>query len=1229
MSYICISHAAADGAMAEKFFRELTGYGFNVHRIHENTPADKRERRFVESKLLLLLTSPAAEETASCVRDLRRAAGSGKPCVCITLADNALDRKYCAVESAIPLVAYPSADPEIPEECARAMFMHKLYIRHLAPLADLYAPARDPQDEGGRVIQTAVHAYAGDPEAQYALGCAYERGCGLPVIQEEAALWLSQAAEGDHTAAMIRMGELYLDGNGVEKDAGEALRLFSRAARLGDAAGQFAKGICCLYGYGLMKDPEMARRYFGAAAQEGYVPALYRMGLLYRDGLGVEKNDRKALHYLYRAATAQEQDPPLLYGKRFLPCVSNGRKRKYVCVTMRFMEQKKLSRLISKSRGADASADGFGITATEKSDTRRFCKTHCRSRRASYPEAQWLDSVTFKLETAQKGDYSYRHWCPSLAENALGLLLEQGSAADGRAPSPSAALFWYRRAAKRGYIGALIRLGDIYRSGRGLPKDLLQAVRLFHCAALQGSRRGQFAMGVCCERGEGIPKDGAAAVVWYESAAKSGYAPAQNNLGGCYEYGIGVQEDLLSAVEWYTKASAEGEPNATCRLGLCYENGRGVAQSPEKAFRLYENAAKYGHPVALYRLALYYDRGFTLPTQVAYAAHLYERSAKGGLGDAAYAMALCCEEGRGVAKSPEGCLSWLKLASERGSVQGSYELGMLYYEGRAAIRNLKAAERAFRLCVAAYEAMHMRAREDGDRLYPMDGISVTEAAGKAWYMLGYLCVCGQRIPEAKAYFERSALLGCGEAMTALGDLHAYGYLASDAAEASGKCDRDILAAYEAAAKTKQIEALLSLATRYESMAADAAARGEDALAKQKRTAAFECLRKASDEGSVYALVGVAGCYWMGYGVQKNKNQAFDILKRLGEGQVLGRDGSPKRNTLSDLWFGDLCRIAVDKESVSEQNQALLAKKAYQAYTRATSEPYVDTEGAMYVLPARREQRRISEGKAKAEAQYRLAVLCMTHFQRKVSVGEVMAHLGEAVLAEHSAALDDLTRLYIWEKHCKNENKTAPQGKKFGRGRVADPAAEADFLWNFGSVYYGTLRLLPEPFRVSPPVAASKGAWEALPELLKTPLTPTLRAEALNHLGDRYFYGQDMPEDHAAALACYRRAAATVQPRGEAVSGGIVWAQYSLGYCLLHGIGTHKDAREAVRFLTKAAKYHGEAALCLAECHLDGIGVDRKDRLEALKYYRRAHKFGIPNMEDTIRRLEAELREENE
>src|SRR5207237_5798999 len=55
------------------------------------------------------------------------------------------------------------------------------------------------------------------------------------------------------------------------------------------------------------------------------------------------------------------------------------------------------------------------------------------------------------------------------------------------APAPQrdlkAATGWYQRAADRGHAGALNNLGTMYYDGRGVPKDLAEAFRLYSAAA--------------------------------------------------------------------------------------------------------------------------------------------------------------------------------------------------------------------------------------------------------------------------------------------------------------------------------------------------------------------------------------------------------------------------------------------------------------------------------------------------------------------------------------------------------------------------------------------------------------------------------------------------------------------------------------------------------------------------------------------------------------------------
>lgn len=1226
MSYLCISHATDDQVLAERFCRELKKYGYQHVRIHENTAKEERDRLFSESVMVIVLTSPAAAAVGTCASDIRRAAGSGKPCVCVSLSENELNTRYCGSEDAVPMIPYPAGDTDTPDERAEALFVHRLYVRRLSRLAHCFSPSRCVDDAYGRAVTNGYKAHKGDVEAQYALGQAYAEGIGLPVLESESAYWIGLAADAKHLDALIRMGELRIDGEGVEQDQGEALRLFSAAAHLGDPRGQFARGICCLYGYGVMKDPEMAFRYFKAAAREGYAPAHYRLGLLYRDGLGVVADRKKAIRHLYIAAVGQKDIPPYLYGDRMAPRHVSGKrqKQKFVCVSMRFMRQKKLDRVLNAHISE-------GLT---EGSMKRFARTPVRAERARYPEDEWLNHPPASRSAPRKCDYSHQSWNPALAESALGRLLALGSVKDGISPAPCAALAWYRRSVLHGHVGAVFRLGDAYRGGCGVPRDPFQAVKLFHRAAEMGSRRGQFALGICYERGEGVERDPKEAVRWYELAAKGGYTPAQNNLGGCYEHGMGVATDYAAAVEWYTRASAEEEPNATCRLGLCYENGRGVTQSYERAFHLYETAARHKHPYALYRLALYYDRGITVDPQVAYAAHLYERAAMGGVGDAAYAMALCCGEGRGVRKNPQESMEWLKMAVKLDSVRGCYALGMAYYEGKNLVRNKQAAERAFTRAVEIYRSMHLRNREDADRIIPTDGLTLTEAVGKAYYMLGYGLVCDDHQYEKALYhFKQAAALECGEAMTAAGDMYAHGLLDAGGPEEN---ERAATTAYEAAATRDQTDALLSLAIRHEQAGKQAEAEGKPEEAQYRRESALRALTKCAKLGDPFALVGLAGCYWLGYGTPKNRNTAYDYLRRANGAETGEERWSPveKNNTLAALWLGDLYATApVSGAKISDRDACHRA--ACDAYVRAIEAPFSDGDRGRYLLPVRRQRRRSLEEQAKAEARYRLSVLRMTCFSNEYSVEACLMPMAEAVLAGHEQALDDLTRWYLFDKQrsaaeAAQKAEAAGESKKI-LGRLIKSSASRDgkqgrdhenAAETFGTRYYAVLMPTPTPFTLEP--LSPMGDTSALSDELKAPVTDVQRAETLNHLGDRYFYGQGVKEDQGAAVACYRRAAAVTVPRGQPPVGGIVWAQYSLGYCLLHGIGTERDPRGAVKLLTAAAKYHGEAALCLAECHMKGMGVDRADTLEALKYYRRALKFGQTRAAEMISLLESRI-----
>ncbi len=75
------------------------------------------------------------------------------------------------------------------------------------------------------------------------------------------------------------------------------------------------------------------------------------------------------------------------------------------------------------------------------------------------------------------------------------------------------------------------------------------------------------------------------------------------------------------------------------------------------------------------------------------------------------------------------------------------------------------------------------------------------------------------------------------------------------------------------------------------------------------------------------------------------------------------------------------------------------------------------------------------------------------------------------------------------------------------------------------------------------------------------------ANALNNLGERYYYGRGVEQDYKKAVECYRKAAEL----------GLAEAQCNLGYCYKTGYGVERDLNMAVRWFRKAAEQGDEDA----------------------------------------------------
>jgi TPR repeat protein len=159
----------------------------------------------------------------------------------------------------------------------------------------------------------------------------------------------------------------------------------------------------------------------------------------------------------------------------------------------------------------------------------------------------------------------------------------------------------------------------------------------FECAeeALRGDPRCQVALGNLYRSGVGVPRDPQKALQWYRRAAEQGHdaaqyelgeARAQNHLGRAYELGRGVHSDVGQAAQWYGKAAAQGYPPGQANLGRLYLRGRGVKRNLARAAELLQQSAARGDPEALFHLGWMYEKGVGKPRDLREAALLYRQA---------------------------------------------------------------------------------------------------------------------------------------------------------------------------------------------------------------------------------------------------------------------------------------------------------------------------------------------------------------------------------------------------------------------------------------------------------------------------------------------------------------------------------------------------------------------------------------------------------------------------
>lgn len=375
----------------------------------------------------------------------------------------------------------------------------------------------------------------------------------------------NKLAKSNDDLALLRLGSCYMDGKGVPANRKQAISCWRKAA---------ARGNMQAYQYLCDSEHSMPGKlvWLAQAASKGDKNSIMQLVKHYKE----HKEWKEVKRWLDEvfaldapSADAYYEMGELYYrGDRGL--VQNfSRAYKY------FANAASQGHTVAKERIIDYTYLGLD---GHKTDPKKAISDYLQLEQLSddgnykvgmyYYDIQNIDYAHFYLSKLSVDNISEVPY----TGNARAVFEQLGNSFFGK-KDYGAAVFYYRLHEKIGgsNINVFNKLGDAYRLGQGITKNVSLAYSCYKKSSEQGDKEGYCMLGLC------------------------------------YEKGYGVVKNLNEAVRLYTIADEKGSPRAAAYLGTMYYQGLGgLAKDREKAIMLWTKAGNANVKAAINNLINYY-----------------------------------------------------------------------------------------------------------------------------------------------------------------------------------------------------------------------------------------------------------------------------------------------------------------------------------------------------------------------------------------------------------------------------------------------------------------------------------------------------------------------------------------------------------------------------------------------------------------------------------------------
>lgn len=374
--------------------------------------------------------------------------------------------------------------------------------------------------EGNTTLFADLENLANNDDIFYAsyVGSCYKRGLGTKKNPGKAAVYYEKAANLGSVPAMCELGILYRESKKPDK----AYDWFEKAAKAGNLTGIYYCGDMLQKGEGVAQDKEKGFNMLLRAADEGFPAAQYAVGNSYYTGDGTVRNEVLGAQWMLKAANGGMTRAQYALGMAY--ATGNG-------VDINF-----------------ETAAAWLAVATQKGFTRQM--------KAAFAEGGELAGSNFLIYMLALKSIDEKNFEQALKDVKV---LSKAKAREAKT------------------LEAMVLLNPEYKKA-----NEKKAVKLLQDGVKAGDPVAQYMLAQRYESGKGVDKDMVQAVSLYEKSSAAGYYRATCELGDLYYEGRGVTQDYAKAVELYRSVEALLTSSAAKRLAACYESGRGGLKVDKK-----------------------------------------------------------------------------------------------------------------------------------------------------------------------------------------------------------------------------------------------------------------------------------------------------------------------------------------------------------------------------------------------------------------------------------------------------------------------------------------------------------------------------------------------------------------------------------------------------------------------------------------------------------------------